>query len=103
MSRWRGSPLRSRSRSVGMRLGRAACIPASLRFLRESRYRGMVISDRLITLWLLAGVNQVQTYTLQPTVLELQRLGGTIRKVDNPTRDHRSPIIDSDHYGLSVT
>src|SRR5579872_1634100 len=85
-----------------MRLGRAAVIPASLKVLRELRYRGMVIGDRLIIRGLLAWAHQIQTYALQSMRLHLNRLGRTVRKVDNPSGNNRSTVIDSDHDGLPV-
>src|SRR5271169_2554954 len=83
-----------------MRLGRAATITASLYFLRERRYRGMVISNSLIRcLW---GIDQIQAHPLQALVPELQGLGSTVGKVDNPARNDGATVIDPYHDGLTI-
>src|SRR5262252_10436442 len=92
-----------------MRSGRAAVIPASVFVLRELRYRGMVISNRLvIRLRLRPGfhdrgrLDQIQTYSLQPVRLHLQRLSGTIRNVDNTARYDRSAVVNPDNDRLAI-
>src|SRR5277367_5414781 len=74
--------LRWRSPSFGMRLGRAAAIPVSIGVLRELRYGGMVVGDRLVKGLLLARLDQIQTNTLQTAMAELQGLRGAIRQID---------------------
>src|SRR5271169_5350975 len=83
-------------------LGKIAGIPASLWFLREFCYWGMVIRDRLVNRLLLVGVDQVQTHALQTTLLELQRLGCAVRQVDNPARHDRPAVIHPDHDGPAI-
>src|SRR5579871_2132005 len=84
-----------------MRL-RVAGIPLSVRFLREFRYRGAVIGNRLISGLLLVRMYQIQAHTLQPAMLELQRLSSTVRQVDDATRNNGSAVIDADDYGFPV-
>src|SRR5579864_5369851 len=91
-----------------MRLGRAAVIPASVRVLRELRYRGMVIGNGLICRLVLVSLgdhglfDQVQTYTLQPALPERQRLSSPIGQIDDPPRNDRSAVVNPDYDGLSV-
>jgi len=40
--------------------------------------------------------DQVQANALDALVLEMERLGGAVREVDNPARDDRSPVINPD-------
>src|SRR6266567_3701576 len=62
----------------------------------------MVIRDDLVYRFLVAGVDQVQTHALQATMLELKRLGSTVRQVDNPAGNDRSAVIDPDHNGFAI-
>jgi hypothetical protein len=70
--------------------------------LREFRHWGTVIGDGLVSRLQVAGVDQIQTHALQTTLLKLQRLGSTVRQVDNPTRNDRAAVIDSEHDGPAI-
>src|SRR5579863_144074 len=83
-----------------MRVVKAA-IPISVRVLRELRYRGMVISDRLVN-GFLVRLDQIQTDTLQSAMTELQSLRSTVREVDDAARYDRSAVIDPDNDGFAV-
>src|SRR5581483_3629668 len=91
-----------------MRLDRAAVIPASLFVLRELRYRGMVIGDRLDrqlgsgTLGDTSRFDQIQSNTLQPMRFHLKRLRRPIRDVNNPARNYRSAVVDPQHHRLPI-
>src|SRR5579871_858959 len=91
-----------------MRLGRAAVIPASVRVLRELRYRGMVVGDSLVrrlglvTLGDNGRFDQIQTDTLQPALPELQRLSRPKGQIDDPPRNDRSTVVNPDYDGLPI-
>src|ERR1035437_8894060 len=83
-------------------LGKVAGIPASVMSLREFRHWGTVIGDGLVSRLQVAGGDQIQTHALQTTLLKLQRLGSTVRQVDNPTRNDGPAVIDPDHDGPAI-
>src|SRR5579872_2952782 len=83
-----------------MRLGRAADIPLTILLLRQLRYGGMIVGDRLV--FGLAGFDQVQTDTLQSAMAELQGLSRAIRQVNDPAWYDRSAVVDPDHDGLAI-
>src|SRR5579864_4215784 len=106
MSRWRGSSgrkswLRWLTPPFGM-LGRVAGIPVSVETLREFRQRGMIIGECLVSVFQVAGVDQIQPYALQAALPEFQGLSGAIGQVDDPTGNDRSAVVDPDYDGPAI-
>jgi hypothetical protein len=62
----------------------------------------MVYGHRLVNGLLVAGVDQIQTDALQATLLELQGLRGTVRKVDDPAWNDGAAVIDPDYDGPAI-